>query len=84
MKVLKEFNDLMGMFQTLKKKVKKKDENLYEKWKEGGFLLYRTIDNGYPTLEEIVETLSEKNNEPENSESITDGFAGDVDNHYIS
>ena len=54
-----DFNNLIDLFQKIKRQVRRKDNRLYEQWKAGGFIIDSDIMSMYPNLEEVVENLQE-------------------------
>ena len=53
----RQLEQLMELFESLKKNIRQKDPHLYERWKVGGFIVDTNIFSDYPNLSEVVEQL---------------------------
>lgn len=67
----KKFAELMDLYEEIKREVRRRDPHLYDRWKAGGFIVDRNIVSMYPCLEEVVESLSdEEDDEDDGSENV--------------
>ncbi len=71
----KNFDELMDLFEAIKREVRKKDKHLYEQWHAYGLMVSDDFVHGGPTLSEVVDKLDyeedeeeEENEEEENEE----------------
>lgn len=53
------FQEMMDLYEELKRDIRHADPRLYERWKAGGFLVDSDIVSMYPHMGEVVETLAE-------------------------
>jgi hypothetical protein len=60
MSITEQYDELMGLFENIKREVKTKNPNEYERWKAYGFQLDDTFVSMGPNLGEIVEKLEEE------------------------
>jgi hypothetical protein len=52
-----QFDEMMGLYQAIKRKIRQLDPHLYERWKAGGFIVDKDIVSMYPDLGSVVEDL---------------------------
>lgn len=57
MSVREMHNDLMENYESLKREIRRRDINQYERWKAGGYLIDENIVSMYPNLSEVVESV---------------------------
>ena len=67
-----KINELLDLYQEIKREIRVTDKHLYEQWKAGGFLVDDDIMSMYPSLPKIAEILEEKENEDEYDEDNDD------------
>lgn len=58
-----QYEQMMELYNELKREVRRKDKNLYERWKAGGFLVDDDVLSMYPALGKVVEQLSDEGEE---------------------
>lgn len=55
-----DINQLIELYQSVKRQIRQQDKHLFERWKAGGFLVDNDIISMYPNLQQIAETLEEE------------------------
>jgi uncharacterized membrane protein len=64
MKMLKEkLQKMLDLYVEIKEEVQRKDPDLYERWKAGGFLVDSSIVSYYPDIDSVVESIKEEEEE---------------------
>lgn len=63
--MLDRFQEMMGLYEELKRDIRRADPHLYERWKAGGFLVDSDIVSMYPHMGEVVESLGGDEDEDE-------------------
>lgn len=56
---------LMRAYNEIKENIRQTDSRLYQQWKAGGFLVDTDIVSMYPNISEVVESLTESEEEDE-------------------
>jgi hypothetical protein len=54
-----KIEELLDLYNEIKRDIKHKDKHFYERWKAGGFLIDNDIISMYPNIESFLDTLSE-------------------------
>jgi hypothetical protein len=63
-----KFEQMMALYEELKREVRRRDPHAYERWKAGGFLVDNEILSMYPALEEVVDRLNYDEDDDEEEE----------------
>lgn len=58
-----DIDTFWDLYYQIKKEIKNKNKNLYERWKAGGFLVDSNIISDYPTIEKVIEEIGEFDDE---------------------
>lgn len=68
MSLTKKLQEMMGLFDEIKREVEERDPHLYERWKASGFAVDGGFVSMYPAIEEVVEQLGDEEDEDEDEE----------------
>ena len=61
---LKDLHDeMMGLYNTIKREVASRNQNLYERWKAGGFIVDDNVCSMYPNSGEVMDALDDEDEE---------------------
>lgn len=66
-----EYEQMMEIYESLKREVRAKNKHLYERWKAGGFRIDDDIISMYPSLGTVIDQLDD-DEEDEECDSATD------------
>lgn len=72
MKIEQSVEELLSLYNEIKREIKNKHPYWYERWKAGGFLVDNDIVSMYPCLENVLE-LEEEEEESEEDEESEEG-----------
>ncbi len=54
------YEEMMELYNSLKREIRQKDKHMYEQWKAGGFLVDPDIVSMYPCLGIVLEDMQEE------------------------
>jgi hypothetical protein len=65
MNIRQRFEELLEIYEELKREVKHRDPHEFERWKAGGFLVDDNIMSMYPHLGQVVDKLDVEDEDEE-------------------
>lgn len=51
------YEQMMSLYEDIKREVKSRDTQLYKRWEAGGFLVDDNVVSMYPSLGEVIESV---------------------------
>lgn len=61
--LLKKLQELYDIYHEIKREIKSRDKNFYERWKAGGFIVDEDILSMYPVLSDFMDEIEDEEDE---------------------